>query len=437
MPEFTKGGGQMDHKVVVVGGGLAGASAVYRLAKSGVSSVVLEGRDRLGGRAFLKPFNGTGPGLEFGGAWITPWQHRIRSLVEEHGLSLRPRHPVTARYWLRDGGLFATGPTSDQKRTAHERILVRVASDSMLVKLGHTEDEGSTPLTGITVSKYLERLNPPAATRNLFSAWWTVSGNGDPNTVAASEFLGSCRYGDGLAEGMMDVWAHTVEPGMAVLVERMLATAGAELRLGQQVAGIEQDPDRVVLTLADGTQVSSEFGILAMGVNQLAPIKIHPALSDDKRAIISRGHGGRSFKIWIKAAGIPVGTLVTGDGQGIEFAFAERSTDDGATLVVGFGLVGFGADPADRTWVENQITRLFPNAQVIAYDWHNWVHDPLSKGTWVAAPVGLEHTLDAGNWQSEGRIFFASSDFAREQAGWFEAAVISGEDAAEALLRAA
>jgi monoamine oxidase len=54
----------------------------------------------------------------------------------------------------------------------------------------------------------------------------------------------------------------------------------------------------------------------------------------------------------------------------------------------------------------------------------------------VAAPVGLEHTLDARNWQAEGRLFFASSDFAREQAGWFEAAVISGEDAAEAILRA-
>ncbi len=148
----------MDHKVVVVGGGLAGASAAYRLAKSGISAVVLEARDRVGGRAFLKPFSGTGPLLEFGGAWITPWQHRIRSLVEEHGLSLRPRHPVTARYWLRDGGLFATGPTSDQKRAAHERVVARVASDSMLLRLGHTEDESGHPLAGISFSKYLERL---------------------------------------------------------------------------------------------------------------------------------------------------------------------------------------------------------------------------------------------------------------------------------------
>src|SRR5262249_54149283 len=142
------------------------------------------------------------PGLHPGSIESGPWW---RNMVSVLGLDT----PVTARYWLRDGGLFATGPTSDQKRTSHERVLARVASDSMLVKLGHTEDEGGRPLTKISFSKYLERLNPPDATRNLFSAWWTVSGNGDPSTVAASEFLGSCRYGDGLAEGMMDVWAHT------------------------------------------------------------------------------------------------------------------------------------------------------------------------------------------------------------------------------------
>ena len=130
---------------------------------------MLEARDRLGGRAFLKTFCGNGPRLEYGGAWITPWQHRIRSLVEEHGLSLRPRHSVTTRYWLRDGGLFASGPTSDQQRAAHERVLARVASDSMLVKLGRMEDEIGRPLTPLSFSKYLDRLNPPDATRHLCS----------------------------------------------------------------------------------------------------------------------------------------------------------------------------------------------------------------------------------------------------------------------------
>jgi monoamine oxidase len=426
----------LDQRVVIIGAGLAGASAALRLAKSGVNSLVLEARDRYGGRAFLKPFAGNGSLLEYGGAWITPWQHRVRLLVEEHGLSLRPRQPVTARYWLRDGGLHSTGPTSELERGAHERILARVATDSMLIKLGYSEDEIGRPLNQLSFAKYLDRLNPPTATRHLFSAWWTVSGNGDPERVAASEFLGSCRYGGGLAEGMMDVWADTLEPGMAVLVERMLAAAGADVRFGHAVVAIDQNSDYVTLTLQNRAQIASEFCILALGINQLNSIAMSPALSNAKRIIVDHGHGGRSFKIWIKAVGVAVGTLVTGNGEGIEFAFAEREMADGATLIVGFGLMQADVDPGSGTWVRQQVGRLFPNAQVLASDWHNWVHDPFSRGTWVAAPVGLEQTLDAGNWQPEGRLYFASSDIAREQAGWFEAAVISGEDAADAVLSA-
>jgi monoamine oxidase len=263
-----------------------------------------------------------------------------------------------------------------------------------------------------------------------------IAGNGDPEKMAASEFLGSCRYGGGLAEGMMDVWADTLEPGMAVLVERMLAAAGANVRFGHAVVAIVQDSDHVTLTLRNRAQIASEFCILALGINQLSPIAISPALSNAKQIIVDHGHGGRSFKIWIKAVGVQVGTLVTGNGEGIEFAFVERETADGATLIVGFGLMQDDVDPGSGTWVRQQVGRLFPNAQVLASDWHDWVHDPFSRGTWVAAPVGLEQNLENGKWLPEGRLYFASSDIVREQAGWFEAAVISGEDAADAVLRA-
>ena len=59
-----------------------------------------------------------------------------------------------------------------------------------------------------------------------------------------------------------------------------------------------------------------------------------------------------------------------------------------------------------------------------------------TRGTWVSCPSGvLEQTLDARNWQPESRPYFASLDIACEQGGWFEAAVMSGEDTADAELR--
>ena len=79
-----------------------------------------------------------------------------------------------------------------------------------------------------------------------------------------------------------------------------------------------------------------------------------------------------------------------------------------------------GIDPSDPAWVKAQAAKLFPNARVLSHDWHDWVDDPFARGTWVAAFAGHEEGLSAANWQPEGAIAFASSDYAREQAGWFE-----------------
>ena len=71
--------------VVVVGAGLSGLSAARRLAAEGVEVVVLEARDRVGGRTEGHVLDDGTP-LELGGQWIGPTQNRMYALVEELGL---------------------------------------------------------------------------------------------------------------------------------------------------------------------------------------------------------------------------------------------------------------------------------------------------------------------------------------------------------------
>lgn len=394
---------------------------------------VVEARGRCGGRGYVKPYGGDGPLLEYGGAWITPWHHRLRALVVEHGLSLRPRHEVTNRLWRRDGGLHSDGAVAPAEVTAHERAIARVAIDAILLKKGITENERGQALSGISFRDYLDRLACPRSTRDLFSAWWTVSGNGDPAKIAAAEFLASCAYDNGLAEGQIQFWADTVVPGMGVLAERMIAASGARLLLSEPVTAVAQDADGVTVTAGSRT-LRARACVLALGINQMQAIRFTPELSAAKHRAIATGHGGRSFKLWIRAEGIPVGTLVTGDGNGIEFAFAERAGEDGSTFIVGFGLMQEQNRPDDPAWVKAQAAKLFPNARYLSHDWHDWVDDPFARGTWLAVLAGHESDADPATWAAEGRIAFASADYAREQAAWFEGAVISGEDAAAAVL---
>ena len=63
---------------LVVGAGFAGAAAASVLQGAGLRTVVLEARSRAGGRAFTRTFTNSADVLEFGGAWVTPAQHRIR-----------------------------------------------------------------------------------------------------------------------------------------------------------------------------------------------------------------------------------------------------------------------------------------------------------------------------------------------------------------------
>ena len=77
---------QQSVQVAIIGGGFSGIAAAKKLYESGISFLVLEARDRLGGRVFTRKFEG-GYYLDFGGQWIGPTQDRMYALCKELGLN--------------------------------------------------------------------------------------------------------------------------------------------------------------------------------------------------------------------------------------------------------------------------------------------------------------------------------------------------------------
>ena len=72
--------------VVVVGAGLAGLAAARRLVDAGAEVVVLEARDRVGGRTLTLPA-ADGTPIDHGGQWIGPTQDRIAALAARFGVT--------------------------------------------------------------------------------------------------------------------------------------------------------------------------------------------------------------------------------------------------------------------------------------------------------------------------------------------------------------
>ena len=71
--------------VIIIGGGLSGLSAALTLHEAGAKCIVLEARDRVGGKSWTREFGGGT--VDMGAAWINDTnQDRIYRLVERFGL---------------------------------------------------------------------------------------------------------------------------------------------------------------------------------------------------------------------------------------------------------------------------------------------------------------------------------------------------------------
>ena len=102
--------------VVVVGAGFAGLTAARRLQQEGRNVVVLEARDRVGGRILNHTF-ADGTIVELGGQWVGPTQDRVLALADELGVGTFPSYEqgTTCSPWT---VAPAAGPT---RRSASRR----------------------------------------------------------------------------------------------------------------------------------------------------------------------------------------------------------------------------------------------------------------------------------------------------------------------------
>jgi monoamine oxidase len=389
------------YDVIVVGAGLAGLAAARDLAARGRTVLVVEARDRLGGRVWVRRFAGYSLELDFGGTWILPHEHQ--AVVEEldrYGIGTLDT-PVPARFVNVLGDeRTSTSSIADAELAALDAACRDVAGRASLATA--LRDAAVTPLAQCYARAY---------TRYLYGA--------DPAEVAPS------RGGTFIEP---DHYSTKIAGGTRSLVEALAADAAVALRLSAPVVAIAQTAAGVSVTLASGERLAAAAAVIALPVNVWKTIAFHPALSGAKATLASDGHAGHSVKTWAIVTGAPDIVRGLADDGPIAYLRTERLLPDGRSLLVGFG-ADPTFDPTDRAAVERAIRRFLPDAAVIASDGHDWNTDPYARGTWFAPRPDQADLPDVR--QAQGRLTFAGGDLSEATPGTINGAIDTGRAAAQ------
>ncbi|MFE3029106.1 flavin monoamine oxidase family protein [Nocardia tengchongensis] len=426
--------------VVVVGAGLAGATVARECATRGMRTVVLEGRDRVGGRAWTTKLS-SGEPIDIGGTYFSWNQPHIWSEITRYGLvnEVVPSNHEPAEWALAPRGDGLEWCTIEEHVQREMPLLERFFEQSYEVFPRpydplHARDEVAK-LDHMTVRDRLDQLDfPPDDAAMVGTLLTTLAGDTNDKTSFVTMLHWWASAGHNYVEYYSDLQNSKLERGIASLVELMLADGGAELRLSSPVAEIASDREGVRVSLASGETVTGLVVVVATPTGVWPYLDFSPALSADRLAAAREGmqvhRGSKSVAVIRGESRIFACTPLTGHPITAIWTTHQLSDNEQVVALLSSPAMNNPEDPAE---VGAAIADLLPGTELLELHSSNFgPDDEFTRGAWCMLKPGQltriapHETLT----KPEGRVVFATSDIASNWNSFLDGAIESGLHAA-------
>lgn len=426
--------------IIVVGAGISGLACAAALRRGGEEVIVVEGRDRIGGRIWTD--HALGVPVDLGASWIHGHRHNpVMQLARRYRIPvIESDYTALAAY---DGSGRLPNAVADELGELYEWLY------EWAEKLCYKHPKHQPDLSVASAMAFAMQRGTRIETRDPRALDWTLC------SIAMSEGIDlgqvSLRYfeDDDPFEGE----DYLFQNGYEELLERLADQL--DIRLSHVVEAIEVR-DEVeggkrcrVLTDRGALEADEVVVTLPLGVLKRGEVRFSPELPEGKqRAIDELGMGCLDkiavrfeARFWPKEAQV-IGKL-SAPFRHLAWALdLERVT--GAPILVGF-MGGEDAVEAEALSDEALLERFLQDLEscfgekvrrVEAFKVTRWMADPFARGAYSHIPVGASGLFyDALAAPVDEALYFAGEATCRDQPATAHGALMSGERAAEEILR--